>query len=312
MLIGWPKNPAPGTRPRPQPLLSWRVMLLPFLEQDNLYREFKLDEPWDSEHNKKLLSRMPKVFAPVRAAAEPGMTYYQVFVGQNAPFPPLEMLQPPFAPGGPAVLPKGGPRIPATIPDGTSNTFLVVEAGEPVPWTKPADLEYDDKKPVPKLGGLFPDGFHAAAFSAEIYFIPRDLKEKDLRHLINPADGEVIETPLKALSDRDDAPAAAANANEKGDVRGKVSFQGKPLPGGTIRFVGEQAFAASIAPDGSYELRDVPAATYRIAIGSMTRAPGNRGNAEHVPIPDRYQDPNTSGLQTRVGKGQNTFNIELN
>ena len=55
-----PKNTyrADGT-----PLLSWRVHLLPFLEQDNLYRRFNLDEPWDSPHNRTLLDQMPAVYA---------------------------------------------------------------------------------------------------------------------------------------------------------------------------------------------------------------------------------------------------------
>ena len=44
------------------PLLSWRVAILPFLGQDVLYRRFKLDEPWDGEHNRKLIGRIPKVF----------------------------------------------------------------------------------------------------------------------------------------------------------------------------------------------------------------------------------------------------------
>src|SRR5207302_1956982 len=46
-----------------KPLLSWRVAILPFIEQDNLYKQFHLDEPWDSDHNKKLLARMPNVYA---------------------------------------------------------------------------------------------------------------------------------------------------------------------------------------------------------------------------------------------------------
>src|SRR5262249_51556565 len=46
-----------------KPLLSWRVAILPYVEQDNLYKQFKLDEPWDSEHNKKLIAQMPKVYA---------------------------------------------------------------------------------------------------------------------------------------------------------------------------------------------------------------------------------------------------------
>jgi hypothetical protein len=51
-----------------KPLLSWRVLLLPYLEQEPLYRRFKLDEPWDSENNKPLLALMPEVLrSPMQA-----------------------------------------------------------------------------------------------------------------------------------------------------------------------------------------------------------------------------------------------------
>ena len=57
------KLPASAIRDRAgKPLLSWRVALLPHLGQDALYKQFKLDEPWDSEHNRKLIPRMPAVF----------------------------------------------------------------------------------------------------------------------------------------------------------------------------------------------------------------------------------------------------------
>jgi hypothetical protein len=56
----YPKNVKDG-----KPLYSWRVDLLPYIEEDRLYSQFKRDEPWDSEHNKKLLDKMPKIFAPV-------------------------------------------------------------------------------------------------------------------------------------------------------------------------------------------------------------------------------------------------------
>ncbi len=59
--------PAPLVDAKGKPLLSWRVAILPFLEQDNLYRQFKLDEPWDSEHNKKLISKMPKIYQGLNA-----------------------------------------------------------------------------------------------------------------------------------------------------------------------------------------------------------------------------------------------------
>ena len=60
-----------------KPLLSWRVLVLPYIEEDKLYREFHLDEPWDSPHNKKLLSRMPAVLrSPLSNIADQGRTVY--------------------------------------------------------------------------------------------------------------------------------------------------------------------------------------------------------------------------------------------
>jgi RNA polymerase sigma factor (sigma-70 family) len=49
-----------------KPLLSWRVAILPYIVEDGLYQSFKLDEPWDSPHNKRLLERMPGLYAPPR------------------------------------------------------------------------------------------------------------------------------------------------------------------------------------------------------------------------------------------------------
>jgi hypothetical protein len=67
-------------------LLSWRVAILPFIEEDRLYKEFRLNEAWDSDHNKKLIPKMPKIYAPVRVKAKEGETFYQVFRGENALF----------------------------------------------------------------------------------------------------------------------------------------------------------------------------------------------------------------------------------
>ena len=147
-----------------------------------LYKEFKLDEPWNSEHNKKLLDKMPKVYAPVVGKAKPGLTYYQVFVGKDAPFDGTV-----------------GPRIPATFLDGTANTFLVVEGGEAVPWTKPQDIPYDAGKTLPKLGGLFPDGFHVGMADGVVRFVPRGADEKAIRAAITPRGAEPIDPPGKEV-----------------------------------------------------------------------------------------------------------------
>lgn len=68
-----------------KPLLSWRVLILPYIDQQELYKEFHLDEPWDSAHNKKLLERMPKTYL-IPGQKEKTATYYQVFVGESTIF----------------------------------------------------------------------------------------------------------------------------------------------------------------------------------------------------------------------------------
>jgi hypothetical protein len=157
-------------------LLSWRVAILPFLEEDALYKQFKLDEPWDSANNKKLIEKTPKLYAPVRVKAKAGETFYQTFTGEGTLFvknAPVYKL--------------------GNIPDGTSSTGLVFEAGEPVTWSKPADLPFDAKKALPKLGGLFDGEFHVGMCVGSVRLLKKNPDEKELNNLIMPADGNVID-----------------------------------------------------------------------------------------------------------------------
>jgi hypothetical protein len=159
--------------------LSWRVAVLPYLGEAALYEQFWLDEPWDGPHNHALLGRMPAVHAPParQGAKSSGLTFYQVFVGKETPF------------NG-----KVRAKIPSDFPDGTMNTILIAEAGEPVPWTKPQDLPYDRHKSVPKVGGLFSSHFNfvLADGTARSYPIPFP-NELTVRALITPAGGEAGE-----------------------------------------------------------------------------------------------------------------------
>jgi hypothetical protein len=173
-----------------KPGLSWRVALLPFVEQSNLYRQFKLDESWDSPHNIQLLALMPKVYLqPGQAIDRQGLTHYQVLVGPGTVFEPLpgQDFRGPRFPG----MPEKGLTIPS-ITDGTSNTILIATAARPVPWTKPEDLPFDPNSPLPALGGQLSAGFNVALADGSTRWLPSQTPEPTLRLLITRNDGQMI------------------------------------------------------------------------------------------------------------------------
>jgi hypothetical protein len=124
-----------------KPLLSWRVAILPYVEQNNLYAQFKLDEPWDSAHNKPLLDQTPRIYAHTGVTDGTSNTHYRVFVGGGAMFEYGKKTR--FAASKPDEI---------GISDGTSNTIEIVEAAQAVPWTKPDELAFAPNGSVPPLG----------------------------------------------------------------------------------------------------------------------------------------------------------------
>lgn len=169
-------------------ILSWRVLLLPYIEQDALYRQFKLDEPWDSDNNKRWSEVAIKVFqVPGRPAPKPNETYFRGFIGPKD----VKAEHRPWLVDDP----KAKTNFPASFSDGTSNTFLVVEASEAVPWAKPDDLPYDGVLALPKMGG--PGGSYIAGFAdgSVRTFRRNQIDEKNLRNLISIADGNPVNFP---------------------------------------------------------------------------------------------------------------------
>lgn len=126
------KFPGPIVDDNGDPLLSWRVAILPFIDQQALYQQFHLDEPWDSDHNKTLLAKMPSVYADPNTISEEGFTVYQVPVGDGLLFNEGEET-----------------RI-RDILDGTSNTVMVFQSSDEtaVEWTKPENVTIDLDDPV--------------------------------------------------------------------------------------------------------------------------------------------------------------------
>ncbi len=184
------KFPANVYGPKGERLLSWRVHLLPYLEEDALYKQFNLNEAWDGPTNKALVEKMPKVLtAPDREHAK-GETFYQGFVGpdpKKGP-PPKGIFGRPWLQEGD----KNGLGF-TDITDGTSNTLAVIEAREGVIWSKPDDLPFGGA--VPALGEKGWDRTPALRFDGSTLLFPTDLKPNDFWPYVTINGGEVTPDP---------------------------------------------------------------------------------------------------------------------
>jgi hypothetical protein len=182
-----------------RPLLSWRVALLPYLGHGELYQQFRLDEPWNSPHNRRLVEQMPAVYQTPGSAAAAGQTHYQVFIaapGYAGRYTPLFSSKPIAAQLSLEQL--------ANM-DGTFATLCVVEARQPVIWTKPDDIRIDKdidelSKPGPLLGALPDEPYFLAAFAdASVRLLPwplagdRQEHKRMLRGLIGVQDQEEVD-----------------------------------------------------------------------------------------------------------------------
>ena len=158
------------------PLLSWRVAILPFIEQNDLYEQFNLDEPWDSPNNIALLPLMPQIYA--HPEVENGQTVFKIFVGDETPFQFEDS--------------RRGISF-SQITDGSSNTIMVVETASEnaVPWTQPEDIIFDINDPKAGLGhGLF-DSFSVALFDGSVRQVSNTISDEEFAAVVTIAGGEI-------------------------------------------------------------------------------------------------------------------------
>lgn len=176
-------NPAPQS-PTGVKWLSWRVHLLPFLGQQSLYEQFKLQEPWDSPTNRPLADQMPDVFrSPSSAGVPQGRTLYQVPIGPGTAF-------------------EGGKGMGMSeFTDGTSNTILIVEASpaRAVYWTQPDDFAFNPANPMDGLEGIASGGFRAAFADGSIKTVTSAAGKDVVKGMFTRNGGETI--PPNALAD---------------------------------------------------------------------------------------------------------------
>lgn len=160
--------------------LSWRVSILPYLGYQELYDAYRKDQPWDSTDNKKVLARIPDVYRCPADHSNSTNTAYFVFIGNEA------ILSRPSK-----------DRDLDDVIDGTSNTILAVESKHNVPWTKPDDIRFDSKAPLPELGGWYPGGFNVVMFDGRAWFIPDEMDAENVKSLITPRAGELVRLPVQ-------------------------------------------------------------------------------------------------------------------
>jgi hypothetical protein len=215
---------------------SWRVAILPFLGERALYDQYKFDEPWDSQHNRTLLEKMPAVFRSPLDAADSTNASYFALVTPGYPPPAAGAvldgagamdeydlglgeeggLGPRRTPAGfggirPGRRPARQPSYrlgtffsnPAgtqmrNITDGTSYTIALVEARRNIPWTRPHDIPYfpASDQPLPVLGGWFSEGWHAGFADGSAKFLSYDNDEATLRALFTIGGGEPVTPKL--------------------------------------------------------------------------------------------------------------------
>jgi hypothetical protein len=119
--------PAYLTDTKGAPVHSWRVLILPFMEQKSLYDAYRFDEPWNGPNNVKLADRMPEIFHMPSEPASTAMTNIVVIVGPGTAFPGSKST-----------------RI-KDFADGLDNTILLTEiAASDIPWLEPRDLRVEE------------------------------------------------------------------------------------------------------------------------------------------------------------------------
>jgi prepilin-type processing-associated H-X9-DG protein len=160
-----------------RPMHSWRVLILPYLDQRSLYNEYDFSEPWDGPTNSRLLPRMPRVFACPSDPTSGTTTDYAGVLGEQCVFHGTQPV-----------------RI-TDISDGPSNTLVVGEVvGAKIPWMKPDDI---DIALHPGLGdrdgfsGNHPGGVIFLLCDGSVRFISLQVNQQTLKALFTRAGNEV-------------------------------------------------------------------------------------------------------------------------
>jgi type II secretory pathway pseudopilin PulG len=172
--------PAVVTDADGKPLYSGRVLLLPFLEQQNVYQQFDLTQPWDSPQN----------LAISQAIGQD----WKVFRDPSSPNPPLGQTDYLFVTGTGTVFEAGKTTKLMDITDGTSNTMVIVERrGSGVNWAQPQDLDMSQLGSLPP--GNHPGGNLVGMADGSVRFMSKTVSPGTVRAMATRNGGEAVNPP---------------------------------------------------------------------------------------------------------------------
>jgi prepilin-type processing-associated H-X9-DG protein len=169
-----------------KPLHSWRVLILPYMEQTALYERIRLNEPWDSPYNSQFHDVMIPTFqCPSNSFVAPGANCcYTVVLGEHTAFP--------------GAKPIGF----AEVTDGLSNTILVAERLKPICWMDPTselvleeilDLECGINEDFEYLGSYHTGGINVVFGDGSVQFISETIDLETLKSMFIRDDGRVVQ-----------------------------------------------------------------------------------------------------------------------
>jgi hypothetical protein len=216
--------PAPFSVKDGKPLLSWRVAILPFLGENELYEQFQLGEPWHSPRNKILIDRMPAVFETFESPTGRGYTRIKGFIGPNAVFDPALTPVVGKQEGGDASKTTTPARRPGVsvhdITDGTSNTAFIGLARASSHWTAPSDIEFLPGVDIRnELDDSDPRGLVLGMCDGSVQVLPKARQDRQtLGALLTRNGGEVINSFTlfpRATAQPAAAPEAASSIEQR-------------------------------------------------------------------------------------------------
>lgn len=167
-------------------LHSWRTLLLPFMEQQQLYEQIDLSKPWDAPQNRHLFDTViPTYGCPSDPGVGSAVTSYMVIVGTEALFTGDQQTS--FR----------------DVTDGTSNTIMIAEVkGKQVPWGEPTDLTLaemqmqinggDSRSAAPGAGSYHPGGINVGMADASVRFLPETIDSQHLKAMTTRRGGEKV------------------------------------------------------------------------------------------------------------------------